>query len=213
VTAAAAVVLKQCLLASIIMSGESKSDDNEEEVKQSEESDAIEETWGDGAPQLLKEASLYWQKNSNYSQPLHEFCLSNSGDFTRYIDESDLTEVEHELHFADMHSNYLELYESQITDFCESRDVSVTEFFVECREAVDDMFCALFAENENKWFVELLLSALDYQKWFEMMVSVAKQSKPVAFFRQNGDEDDDDDDDGDDDDSPAVRSWKKSSHK
>ena len=33
--------------------------------------------------------------------------------------------------------------------------------------------CALFEEHEEKWFVDALMSAIDFTSWFTMMVGAA----------------------------------------
>ena len=43
----------------------------------------------------------------------------------------------------------------------------------QCKAALDDFGCALFEEHEEKWFVEVLMAATDYNEWFRMMVERA----------------------------------------
>ena len=48
---------------------------------------------------------------------------------------------------------------------------------------MDDFGCALFEEHEDKWFVEAVIQAVDYQGWFAMMVETAGGKKlPFRSF-------------------------------
>ena len=95
----------------------------------------------------------------------------------------DLASCEHKLHFRDLHSEYLTIFEDQITEFIVEEGYTIQDFFKECKEVMDDFGCALFEEHEDKWFVEAVIQAVDYQGWFAMMVETAGGMKlPFRSF-------------------------------
>lgn len=53
----------------------------------------------------------------------------------------------------------------------------MADFYSDCRDALEDKYCALFEDHEHKWFVELLVSMTDFQEFHEMMVREARSSR------------------------------------
>lgn len=47
---------------------------------------------------------------------------------------------------------------------------SMEEFYMECRECVNEEYLALFEEHEYNWFVKYVLSMLEYEQFYAMMV-------------------------------------------
>jgi hypothetical protein len=42
---------------------------------------------------------------------------------------------------------------------------------------MEDTYCALFEEDENKWFVEMLTAVTDYNAFFDLMINKARRSR------------------------------------
>ncbi|GMI04685.1 hypothetical protein TrVE_jg1424 [Triparma verrucosa] len=144
------------------------------ESKEEEKNPDVEEQWGDANLSLvLKEASAIWSKNISFRQTLTDWAESHSEEFEEYVGLPDLASCEHKLHFRDLHSEYLTIFEDQITEFIVEEGYTIQDFFKECKEVMDDFGCALFEEHEDKWFVEAVIQAVDYQGWFAMMVETA----------------------------------------
>jgi hypothetical protein len=40
---------------------------------------------------------------------------------------------------------------------------------------MEDKYCALFEEDENKWFVDMLTAVTDYSAFFDLMVNMARR--------------------------------------
>eukprot|EP00520_Triparma_pacifica_P019363 CAMPEP_0118659190 /NCGR_PEP_ID=MMETSP0785-20121206/14976_1 /TAXON_ID=91992 /ORGANISM="Bolidomonas pacifica, Strain CCMP 1866" /LENGTH=141 /DNA_ID=CAMNT_0006552271 /DNA_START=197 /DNA_END=618 /DNA_ORIENTATION=- len=137
--------------------------------KMSEEKDDVvvqEEVWGDGELGLvLKEAAANWEAEEGYKEELVAWVEDHVEDFTEYVG-TPIDLCEHKIHFSDMHADYLGIFEKQITKFVSREGYSAEDFFGECKAALDDFGCALFEEHEEKWFVEVLMSATDYNEWF-----------------------------------------------
>ena len=135
--------------------------------------EVVEEVWGDQEIGfVLKEAAASWEAETSYKEELVEWCDNHMGDFVEYVGLP-VDECEHKLHVSDLHSSYLAMFEKQITRFVKREGYSAEDFFAECKAALDDYGCALFEEHEEKWFVEVLMAATDYNDWFRMMVERA----------------------------------------
>jgi len=51
----------------------------------------------------------------------------------------------------------------------------MVDFYRECRDSLEDRFCPLFEEDENKWFVEVLLNQMEFEQFCEMMTRKKNQ--------------------------------------
>ena len=52
---------------------------------------------------------------------------------------------------------------------------SSADFFAQCKDALNDRYCALFEEHEHHWFVDALLACLDYSHFFSLMVAECRK--------------------------------------
>ena len=91
--------------------------------------------------------------------------------------DAKLTDCEHSLEYTVAFKEYQTLVDSLLEDFVKSRSSSITEFYAECRDAMEGKFTALFEEHEYKWFVEMLLSWLDYDAFYSMMKEAANNAR------------------------------------
>lgn len=105
------------------------SESKEEEVKE----DILEEAWGDQEIGLvLKEAASSWEAETSYKEELVAWCNDHMDDFVDYVGLP-VDECEHKLHFSDLHSGYLSIFEKQITRFVKREGYSAEDFFAEVR--------------------------------------------------------------------------------
>ena len=145
------------------------------EAKDSEPTSIIELVGDPHLANVLKEAAENWAANDNYAIELKEWVSSNADIFTEYVADR---EREHKLEFCSLHGEYLALFEKQIESYVRAdTDYNIGEFFKECKNALDGYMCAIFEEHEEKWFVEAMVSATDYNEWFSMMVDAAELNK------------------------------------
>jgi len=136
----------------------------------------VEESWGDAELGLvLKEAAAMWGQNKGYARALEDFIEEHCSSFAEHCGVG-FEDAEHSLHYHDLHAQYLSIFEGQISAFINREDYDVEDFFRECQGAMDDLGCALFEEHEEKWFVEALVSSMEYRKFFEKMVERAESS-------------------------------------
>ena len=83
---------------------------------------------------------------------------------------------EHSLIFTDVFNEYQQLIDRKLSAFVEENGITMLDFYAECRDAMDGKFTVLFEEHEDKWFVDLLMDWLDYNHFYEGMVTTARLS-------------------------------------
>jgi hypothetical protein len=62
-----------------------------------------------------------------------------------------------------------------ITGFIGQEGSTIRKFYTECENIMEDKYCALFEEDENKWFVDMLTAVTDYSAFFDLMVNMARR--------------------------------------
>jgi hypothetical protein len=122
---------------------------------------------------LLGEAALFCSSNQ-FEEKIKKFKRRNSHLFEEYLDTKSCEEIEHNIQCTIAFQEYQTLIEDLLEDFVESNGSSVAEFAAECRSSLNGDFTALFEEHEHLWFVEAMLSWMDYQTFFEEMVKAAR---------------------------------------
>ena len=55
--------------------------------------------------------------------------------------------------------------------FVKATGYTLEEFHTECKDALEDKYCALFEDHQYKFFVSMLLSVLDYDHFYGLMVN------------------------------------------
>ena len=88
--------------------------------------------------------------------------------------DAKLTECEHSLEYTVAFKEYQTLVDGLLENFVKSRKSTITEFYAECRDSMEGKFTALFEEHEHKWFVEMLLSWMDYDYFYTMMIETSR---------------------------------------
>ena len=46
---------------------------------------------------------------------------------------------------------------------------------MQCKDAIEDNYTALFEEHQHHWFVDALLSSMSYEHFFAMMTKAARE--------------------------------------
>lgn len=104
-----------------------------------------------------------------------------TNDFSNYVDENWHSfednargnTSEHDLKFKELHQRFNERFESRLLKFLSSENSNAKRFFDDCHASLTDKYCALFEEDKFKSFVQFLISIVDYQTFYSIMVKEA----------------------------------------
>ena len=139
---------------------------------------------------IIADAADYCSSTS-FLQQLDTFKTEYSNIFENSVNNPE--EQEHSLESTIAFNEYQKLIESSLEGYVISRNSSITEF---CCDILDDKFMALFEEHEYKWFVEMILSWLDFDQFHIMMrkeiKSSARSNKTIDDRRNDRRNDDED---------------------
>jgi hypothetical protein len=78
------------------------------------------------------------------------------------------------LELEECHREFLQLFEDQIEEFIAQEGGTIEEFFNDCQKAMKGESMTIFANEDHKWFVDVMLRALDYQVFHRDMVRKAR---------------------------------------
>mmetsp|Transcript_19993 Transcript_19993/g.28724 ORF Transcript_19993/g.28724 Transcript_19993/m.28724 type:complete len:149 (+) Transcript_19993:70-516(+) len=124
---------------------------------------------------ILGDAVLYCSSD-DFEEEINNFKRNNAHIFAQYAESKHSDDMEHKLECTEAFNEYQNLIESLLEDFTASKGSTVKEFYAECRSSIEGGFTALFEDHEHKWFVDALLSWLDYSHFFEDMVRASRMS-------------------------------------
>ncbi len=103
---------------------------------------------------------------------LEEFLDENCAmyeDADRNVDESIGDGSGMPMEWHDCHCRYMKLFEKQLTWFIEQENSSLEAFYAECDDALRGKSTTIFEDEDLGWFVDALLSSMDYGKFHELM--------------------------------------------
>ena len=140
----------------------------------------VEEVVGsDIMPDIIRYAeSDYFQRKISSFLERHECDFSDN--ISEACKSGDKEFEEMKVEYMEIFQKYKKLIESLLEEFAEETARSVSEISAACRDCVDDKFCPLFEENENKWFVELLLSWLDFDNFMQKIHVIKMKAKDTG---------------------------------
>ena len=97
---------------------------------------------------------------------LENFLSEKAGAFDDAVrtGEEKEGELEHKLEYKEIHEQYLKLFEGHLEGFLEKEGVSTEAFYKECADLQE-------TGAGKSWFVDMLLSAMDYKYFFGLMVN------------------------------------------
>lgn len=78
------------------------------------------------------------------------------------------------LELEECHRQFLQLFEDQIEEFIAQEGETIEEFFSDCQKAMKGESMTIFANEDHKWFVDVMLRAMDYQAFHRDMVRKAR---------------------------------------
>ena len=79
---------------------------------------------------------------------------------------------EQNMEFYSLYQKYLKLYENTLSDYIESLDVSVEEFYRQLAEVKND---PEIKDKKLLYFVDYLIACTDYESFYKVMVRAAKK--------------------------------------
>jgi hypothetical protein len=123
---------------------------------------------------LLGEAAIYCS-SSQFEYQINKFKQKYAFNFEEYIDCKTSEDDEQSLQCTIIFQEYQTLIEELLEEFITLHDSTLRDFSAECRSSLNNEFTALFEEHEHKWFVEILLSWIDYEIFFLEMVKIARE--------------------------------------
>mmetsp|Transcript_8159 Transcript_8159/g.10805 ORF Transcript_8159/g.10805 Transcript_8159/m.10805 type:complete len:150 (+) Transcript_8159:29-478(+) len=142
---------------------EKKQDDYEENVGSKAE-------WN--RDELLEGAIKY--VDSSMKESLDNFLDEKAHIFREVAEEKAPEDEEHKLEYSQIHAEYLKIFERILEEYIDDQGCTIQDFWMACKDAIEDKYCALFEEHEHHWFVDSLLVSLEYQKFFELMIEKAR---------------------------------------
>jgi hypothetical protein len=84
---------------------------------------------------------------------------------------------EQNLEYYALYQQYLKLYETVLSDYIESLDVSVTDFYKELQQVRDD---PEIKDKKLLHFVNYLVASTDYESFYKIMGRAAKKARAEA---------------------------------
>ena len=147
-------------------------DDNFENINE-------EEVFTDYGCSIMNDVIQYCESNT-FQLTINEFIekylylfstIQEQNEEQKDMTNSSFSGVEHKIEYTIAHQKYQDLVESLLSDFIGSDlNSSVNKFYAECRDIIEGKFCPLFEEHEHKWFVDAMLSWVDYENFYIMMI-------------------------------------------
>ncbi|CAK9001437.1 DnaJ homolog subfamily B member 3 [Durusdinium trenchii] len=87
------------------------------------------------------------------------------------------------LEYDDCHKRYLALFEEQLECFIEEEGFTMEQFHKDCDDVRQGKSVTLFDSEDHSWFLDALLSSLDYQHFHKAMVSAAAKQHYAGLER------------------------------
>lgn len=82
------------------------------------------------------------------------------------------------LEYSVCYDDYLQLFEESLEEFIEESESDLDTFRLECSKVLKGQSVTLFDDESHLWFLNLLLSSLDYKHFHDTMVlAERKQSR------------------------------------
>ena len=134
-----------------------------------------------GGKPLIEELETDWNRavlgdaveyctSAEFTSEINRFRSKYASNFgAKNKDAKSLAVGEHSLEDTIIFDKYQKLVESMLQSFVTSKGSTISDFFSECRAAMENKFCALFEEHEHHWFVEMLLDWLDFDHFCDSM--------------------------------------------
>ena len=120
----------------------------------------------------LIESLITFCNGPSFQETMEAFRKSNE---IHFLPLAEGKTEEHDLKFTQIFNEYQDLCEEQFKIFAHRHNVSVQKIFEDCRDIADDKFTILFEEHEHKWFLDLIMSWMDYDSFVSNIINDIKQ--------------------------------------
>ena len=115
---------------------------------------------------------------SEMASEFEKFARDNIGPFKEYAEMYDNliedNEVEYTLEQMDIYNLYLNTFEKKVEKFIQNCGYDIEDFFGECANILDDEEES-FEFNPRKFFINSILSTMEFKVFFNMMYVEAKR--------------------------------------
>ncbi len=146
--------------------------DEKKESKGDDDYEIVETDW---KKSILGKAATFCTSTS-FQHEVNSF-RSDKLQLFRSVKSKTMLDGEHRIEFTEAFNEYQEMVESLLQTFVVENGSSIRDFYAECRDSLDGRYAPLFADHQHKWFVEMLLSWLDYAYFYDSMVSYVERSR------------------------------------
>ena len=128
---------------------------------------------------------------SEMAGEFEEFARSNIGPFKEYAEKYDnvfdIDEIEYTVEQMEVYNLYLDTFEKKVESFIKNCGYNIDDFFTACANILDDPE-EDFAFNPRKFFINSILSTIEFKVFFNMMYSETKRLTFEASFYENSEE-------------------------
>jgi len=132
---------------------------------------------------LIKRVADYCWSN-NFLSVFHKFFADHAEAF---IGAPEICGGEHNMEYYSLFQLYLGVYEDTLTEYVQTLECSIEEFYREVREAQDET-----TDPYLKTFIECLLASADYESFYKVMVREGKKKslalKKAALKSESGED-------------------------
>ena len=125
------------------------------------------------ASDLVMAEVIQYCESDRFMNRLATFKRDNCATFARCAESKCPEEEVHDVVYTKLFEEYQGIIEDSIELFLSKRDVSIRNFYSECKDIVDGKFTPLFQDHEHQWFIDVLHTWMDYMTFFNMMVEEA----------------------------------------
>ncbi|GBG25324.1 Hypothetical Protein FCC1311_015422 [Hondaea fermentalgiana] len=141
------------------------------------------ETWvlpGTGEESSVLARAAEWfgrEKKKGKLKLLSEFAEDNYHVFEEEATNQGASEdgTGYRLEYDECHKRFLGLFEEQLECFIEEEGFRMEDFEKDCEDVRNGKSLTLFEHEDHSWFLEALLSTLDYTHFHKTMVNTAKK--------------------------------------
>ena len=122
-----------------------------------------------GSNQVIREVANYcW--SHKFLDVFQKFFKDYAFEF---IDAPEtLAEGEHDLKYHSLFTKYLDIYEQTLTDYLQTLDTSIEDFYAAVRECDEDD-----ADQYIGHFIKCLLASMNYESFYRVMAKEGKKKK------------------------------------
>ena len=120
--------------------------------------------------ELDRMMSDFVTRHQHVFRELHETFGVKEDQGRDEIHDVDSGHGEHKLKYSELHSECKALLEEKLDHWAEKSGIDVNEFLVQIQAVLEGRFVPLFEEHDNKPFVDVIMSLIDYDSFLSTMI-------------------------------------------